>query len=148
MISNEKLLIDTHIWYTDLITLSCFLYIIPLYLYYIHNVYYLFISGIFSSISSFMYHYHYEQNKKWLYADITCTSISFTILLIDIIIYKSYMYLFFIITSLLFYYVGSGRNEKFNRKEKYEIFHLGWHISIFVLTFLHSYYHPYCQTEI
>ncbi len=130
-----------HIWYKDIITLSCFLYIIPLYFYYICGVYYIFISGVCNMISSFMYHYHYEQNKNWLYIDMTCTTVSFIVLLFDILFFKDYIYFLFIITSLVFYYIGSGRNDTYNRNDKYQLFHLSWHLSIFVLTFLHSYYH-------
>jgi len=128
-------------WYTDLITLSCFLYIIPVYLYFIHGVYYLFICGLFNSISSFMYHYHYEQDIKWLYIDMIFTILSSIILLGDIIFYSEYEYLMLMTISIIFYYYASGRKESINRSDNYQIFHLGWHLVIFMLTTLHSYYH-------
>jgi hypothetical protein len=136
MISN-----NTNKWYTDLITLSCILYIVPIYLYFIRGVYYLFICALFNTYSSFMYHYHYEQHIGWLYTDMMFTIISFNVLLFDIIMYSEYQYLALVIVSFIFYYYGSGRKESYKRSDNYELFHLGWHLLIFILTTIHSYYH-------
>ncbi len=139
--NNNKL---TH-KYVDHISLSVLLYIIPLCIYNIKQCYLLFTLGFFSAVTSFLYHITYEQSVCYLYLDMTFAYASSITLLYDILIYTTnviefYSYLSLLTMACVCYILGSGRNEKVERSNYYNIFHFIWHILIFILTLSHSYF--------
>jgi len=128
----------------DFISLSVVLYIIPIFFYYVKGFYIFAYLGIFSSLTSFLYHITYEQSKLYLYLDMLFAIISFIYLVYDIILYTNsileyYWYIILLLFSITSYLCGTGRQKELNRHIKYIIFHTSWHLLIFILSISHAY---------
>lgn len=142
--NNHKQKVINVIREYDLITFSCVLYVLPLWFYYEKEVYHLFYPGLLSVISSFLYHYTYEQSFVLLLLDMISSVICLCIFILDIIvvhyedIFMIEFYSIGLIVCIYFYICGTGRKETRERSDDYLLYHFGWHMSIFMLSFIHS----------
>ena len=136
-------MIDKKIKIVDYISLSCVLYTLPIYIYFLKECYILGLLGTLNSLFSFLYHITYEQIEFYLRLDQLFSICTLTYFLHDITFYTTNqteycIYIFLLILSILFYSLGTGRHQTVYRSDNYSTYHLLWHLSIFVLSTIHA----------
>lgn len=135
----------------DIVTLSLLFNIIPISIFIYRDEYIFATLCILSTNFSFLYHVTYETSKLFLLLDATTSSMCFITFAIKI--YNSiytYYYYTLLAFSLLFYYIGSGRQHSEKRTQLYIVYHTLWHLCLSItgiayglLEVNYHYYHEY-----
>ena len=124
----------------DVIAISSLLNLIPVLIYMYKNKFLLSTLIFLTSMSSYAYHITYEQSVFFERLDMSLALSTYCFFAYDFIfiLQRPIFYGLWSSLCIFFYWNGTGRHEYQQRSKKYEIYHLIWHICLWLMALHHS----------